>query len=81
MNNKEIQTPYIIFAVVAALLFTDAAAILKPAHAQGRSAALNESTTYSNVTNAATTRMPSVLPLKRSIAAGNGTYMLAMNSE
>ena len=42
MNNHVIRTPYIVALVAAALLFTDASAILKPAHAQGRSSALLE---------------------------------------
>ena len=42
MNNHVIRTPSIVALVAAALLFTDASAILKPAHAQGRSSALLE---------------------------------------
>ena len=42
MNNRVIQTPYIVAVVVATILFTDSAAIFKPAHAQGRSSALLE---------------------------------------
>ncbi len=42
MNNRVIQTPCIIAMVIATILFTEATAILKPAHAQGRSSALLE---------------------------------------
>ena len=42
MNNQAIITPSIVALVAAALLFTDAMAILKPVHAQGRSSALLE---------------------------------------
>ena len=42
MNNRVLQTPYLVAAVVAAMLFADATAILKPAQAQGRSSALIE---------------------------------------
>ncbi len=42
MNNRTLQTPYVVAIVVATILFTDSAAIFKPAHAQGRSGALIE---------------------------------------
>ena len=42
MNNRTIKIPCIAATVVAAILFTDATAVLKPVHAQGRSSALLE---------------------------------------
>ena len=42
MNNRTSKIPCIVATVVAAILFTDATAVLKPVHAQGRSSALLE---------------------------------------
>ena len=42
MKNRVKHAPSVVALAIAALLFTEAAAILKPAHAQGRSSALLE---------------------------------------